>query len=113
MNIPEGVPSRSELHSLLVNELNPIGVAAMKDVMMVVLDDTVDEAIELGFQAANTELKTAFFRLLAMSLYNMIHKGNLDSMLMKSFERFFYSEVFHRRSNEKGLHASIPGTKPR
>lgn len=62
MEVPEGVPSRFELRSLLLNELNFTGVTAMKGAMMQSIEETLANVLELGFQAANSGIKSVLFR---------------------------------------------------
>lgn len=57
MEVPEGIPCRSKLHHLLVNELNHIGVTTKREAMVQGFKDSLAEAFELGFQAAKTGMK--------------------------------------------------------
>lgn len=80
--VPERLPSRSELHVLFENELNHIGITLMKEVVMRGIKKLLAEHFELDFQAANTEIKSAFFSFLKVALMDMIHKAILISILM-------------------------------
>lgn len=71
MEAPKSIPFRSDLHSLLVNELKHIRVTPMKDVMMQKIKETLVKALELGFQAANNRIISAFFHFLEMNLTDM------------------------------------------
>lgn len=42
MKVLEGVPSRSELHSLLVNEVNYSGMSLIKETMVQVVNETLE-----------------------------------------------------------------------
>lgn len=54
MEVSEEVPACSELHSLIVNYLNHIRAAPIKNAMLEDIKETVAKASELGFQAAYT-----------------------------------------------------------
>lgn len=61
MEVPEKIHSRSKLRPALVKKLGHIGETPKKKAMMQRIEETLLEAFELGFQAANSELKSAFF----------------------------------------------------
>lgn len=54
MEVLEGVPSRSELHSLHLNDINHLEVNLMKEAMMQYIKERLAEALKLGLQAAHT-----------------------------------------------------------
>lgn len=60
MEVTEGIPFRSDLNSLLVNEVNHIAVTQMKEAMILGIEEALAEALELGFRTANTDIKIAF-----------------------------------------------------
>lgn len=74
MGVLRGVPSCSELQSLLVNEFNHIEVTSIKEVMMQPIKETLAEFFELGSQAANTGINSDFFRFMEMALVDTIQK---------------------------------------
>lgn len=102
MEVPKDIPSPSELHFLLVDQLNHIGVTQVEEVMMQGIEETPSEAFELGFQSAITGMKSALFHSLMMALIDIMHKGNLDTIFMKSFDRLSYAETFMHALVEKG-----------
>lgn len=61
MKVSEEVPSRSELHCVLVNKLNHIGVTRMKKTMTQGSKETLAKAFKLVFQAKNTGIKVRSF----------------------------------------------------
>lgn len=73
MEDTEGVVSCSELNSLRVNKLNQTGVTPMKGTTTQGIKETLTEASEIGFQAANTAKTGTLFCFLETALMDMIH----------------------------------------
>lgn len=53
----------------------------MKKALMKGIKETLAGASELRFHSDNTEIKSAFFRFLMMTVMEMIHQEFLDSIL--------------------------------
>lgn len=60
MEVSEVVFACSELHSLLVSELNHIEVTLIKETMMPSIAELINETFQLVSQATNTEIKRRF-----------------------------------------------------
>lgn len=63
MKVLERVPSRFELHYLLANKLNHIGITSTKEALMQGIKKIVTKALGLGFHATYTDLYSSFFSL--------------------------------------------------
>lgn len=96
MEVLEGVFCRSELQSLLVNELNLLGVTpTMQDIK-----ESLVMVLKVGFQAARMGIVSTFFCFLEMASMHMTHQGTLKTILMKSFNRMFYSDSIMNKLEE-------------
>lgn len=70
--------------------------------------DNVAEADGVGFLAADTGIKPAFFRFIKMALTEMVRQELMDKRNRKRFERWIQSEVFMHKFAE-GM-SKNPGT---
>lgn len=106
MEVPDGVPSHLELHFLLVNELNHVGVTPMKEAMMLDVHINASRGFQARLQATNTG-KSAIFRFLEITLKNTIYAETLDPIVMKSFDCASRSNTFMDALVEK-VHRQPP-----
>lgn len=92
MEVQKRVPCRSDLHSLLVNQLSHIGDTRMKEAMIQGIEETLAEPFELDVQAPNTEIKSALSGLFELALVDVILERTLATISIKSFDRVLHSE---------------------
>lgn len=77
MEVPNRVVFHFLLQSLLVYEVKHTRVTPRKKAIMQDIEEELDKAFELGFQATINGIKSAFIFRLEMSLMNMIQEGTL------------------------------------
>lgn len=94
MEVPENLPFRHELQSLIFDKLTQIGVTPMNEAMIHGIEDTFIKAFEAKFQFADTGIRSVFFHIAKMTLMDMIHQENLETILMKSLDRHSQTEKF-------------------
>lgn len=106
------VLSRSELHSLLVNQLNHVSFTTTEDAILQATEEILIKAFCLGFQATITGMKSSSSRNMKIFLMNMIHNADLEIMKTKSFDLLSPSDAFVDALKENVLRHSTLAQNP-
>lgn len=85
----------------------------MKKAMKQDVEETLVESFDPGFQAANPEIKSAFFRFLKMVLIGIIHERTLATILIKNPYQFISLRWIYDRPSGEGAQKLCAGRRPR
>lgn len=72
----------------MATEIRNLDSFALKGAMMQGIEDTLTEAIEVDFLAADNGVKHAFFRSIEMEKIDVVHYGIMNKLIYNSFERW-------------------------
>lgn len=93
--------AREELQSLVATELRSLYCVELKGAMTQGIEETLSKAIDLGFLAVDTGIKSAFFRFIEMAVTDMEQHGLIDKIIHNSLDRWTQSETFVNKLAEE------------
>lgn len=85
-----------------MKELNFTAVILMRNVTMQGIGKTLSVALNQGFKAANSRIKSASLRFKNMALMDVTLRETLETIPMESFDLLFNSDVLVDAVVEKG-----------
>lgn len=84
---------RAELQWLVATEIRHLKSFAVKNAIAQGIEETLPEAVDLGFLATDTGVKQAFFRFTEMAITDMVHRGSMDEINYNSIGRWTQPEI--------------------
>lgn len=92
MDVYGRLASREELQSLIGREIRKLESTQIKEGMLVGVEETLAETVNMGFNAVSTDVKPAFFGFIEMAIIDMAHHGLLYIPIQTAVERWTQSK---------------------